>query len=44
MSQPELIRQIHREYFEAGADIIETNTFNSTRVAMADYGMRNNFV
>jgi 5-methyltetrahydrofolate--homocysteine methyltransferase len=39
LTQPEMMKQIHREYFEAGADIIETNTFNSTQVSMADYGM-----
>lgn len=39
ITQPKYIQDIHRQYLEAGADIIETNTFNSTRVAMADYGM-----
>ena len=39
ITQPEIIRSIHREYFEAGADIIETNTFNSTSIALTDYGM-----
>ena len=39
LTRPEIIRDIHTQYLEAGADIIETNTFNSTRVAMADYGM-----
>ena len=39
LTQPELIRRIHEQYLEAGADIIETNTFNSTAVSMADYGM-----
>jgi len=39
LTQPDLIRGIHRQYLEAGADIIETNTFNSTAVSMADYGM-----
>ena len=39
LTQPQIIEQIHRQYFEAGADIVETNTFNSTRVSMADYGM-----
>ena len=37
LTQFELIAQIHQEYLEAGADIVETNTFNSTRVSMADY-------
>ena len=39
MTRPEVIQSIHREYFEAGADIVETNTFNSTSIALADYGM-----
>src|ERR1041384_184169 len=37
LSQPKIIQSIHREYFEAGADIVETNTFNSTSISMADY-------
>jgi len=36
---PQIIAVIHRQYLEAGADIIETNTFNSTRVSQADYGL-----
>ncbi|PWV61642.1 methionine synthase [Plasticicumulans acidivorans] len=39
LTRPEVIRGIHAAYLEAGADIIETNTFNATRVSMADYGM-----
>lgn len=39
LSQSAIIKEIHREYLAAGADIIETNTFNSTRVSMADYHM-----
>ncbi len=39
LTQADTIRAIHLAYLEAGADIIETNTFNSTRVAMADYDM-----
>ncbi len=39
LTRPEIIRGIHASYLEAGADIIETNTFNSTTVSMADYGM-----
>ncbi len=39
VTQPQLIESIHRQYLEAGADIIETNTFNSTAVSLADYGM-----
>src|SRR5262245_53720080 len=37
ISQPHIIEEIHRKYLEAGADIIETNTFNSTVFSMADY-------
>jgi len=40
LSQPELIRRLHADYLRAGADIIETNTFNATAVSMADYGMQ----
>ncbi|MGH6621368.1 MAG: methionine synthase, partial [Alphaproteobacteria bacterium] len=39
LTQPKIIRDIHVAYLEAGADIIETNTFNSTAIAQADYGM-----
>ena len=39
ITRPDIIRSIHRDYLEAGADIIETNTFNSTSIALADYGM-----
>ncbi len=39
LTQPEIIQGIHRAYLEAGADIIETNTFNSNRVSLADYDM-----
>lgn len=39
LTQPKAIAEIHSKYFEAGADIIETNTFSSTTIAMADYGM-----
>ncbi|UYF98382.1 methionine synthase [Halomonas sp. GD1P12] len=39
LTQPELVARIHRDYLEAGADILETNTFNSTRLSQADYGM-----
>src|SRR5688572_31180597 len=40
LSQPRLIRDIHAQYLQAGADVIETNTFNSTSIALADYGMQ----
>ncbi|WP_236014226.1 methionine synthase [Marinobacterium alkalitolerans] len=39
LTQPDLIRELHVAYLEGGADIIETNTFNATRIAMADYEM-----
>jgi 5-methyltetrahydrofolate--homocysteine methyltransferase len=39
ITQPEAIKEIHKKYLEAGADIIETNTFSSTTIAMADYEM-----
>ncbi|MFQ5756861.1 MAG: methionine synthase [Acidiferrobacterales bacterium] len=39
ITQPDAIRGIHDAYFEAGADIVETNTFNSTAIAQADYGL-----
>jgi 5-methyltetrahydrofolate--homocysteine methyltransferase len=39
LTQPQLIKDIHSEYLEAGADILETNTFNATTIAMADYDM-----
>jgi len=39
ITQPEAIKEVHRKYFEAGADIIETNTFSGTTIAMADYKM-----
>ncbi len=40
ITQPEIIIGIHKEYLEAGADIIETNTFSSTLIAQADYDMQ----
>jgi 5-methyltetrahydrofolate--homocysteine methyltransferase len=39
LTQPEMIQEIHEEYLEAGADLIETNTFNAQRISMADYHM-----
>jgi 5-methyltetrahydrofolate--homocysteine methyltransferase len=39
LTQPDAVRAIHLRYFEAGADIVETNTFSSTSIAQADYGM-----
>ncbi len=40
ITQPQIIKGIHKQYLEAGADIIETNTFSSTAIAMADYEMQ----
>ena len=40
LSNPDVIRSIHRAYLEAGADIICTNTFNGTRISQADYGLQ----
>ena len=39
ITRPKVIEEIHRKYLEAGADIIETNTFNSQSISLADYGM-----
>ena len=40
LTQPQIIQTIHEQYLAAGADIIETNTFNATVIAMADYNMQ----
>ncbi len=39
LTRPDIIEDIHRQYFEAGADIVETNTFNSQSVSLAEYGL-----
>ncbi|MGH7978031.1 MAG: methionine synthase [Limisphaerales bacterium] len=39
LTQPRIIQDVHRQYLEAGADIIETNTFNAQAISLADYGM-----
>lgn len=39
LTQPQIIKEIHKQYLQAGADIIETNTFNSQAISLADYGM-----
>src|SRR5688572_28555355 len=39
LTQPDAVRAAHRAYFEAGADITSTNSFTSTRIAQADYGL-----
>jgi 5-methyltetrahydrofolate--homocysteine methyltransferase len=41
LTKPEVIKEIHLKYLDAGADIIETNTFNSNRISLADYHMEN---
>ena len=40
ITQPQIIKEIHKQYLEAGADIIETNTFNAQKISLADYGMQ----
>jgi 5-methyltetrahydrofolate--homocysteine methyltransferase len=40
LTQPDIIRAIHREYLEAGADLVETNTFSAQAISQADYGMQ----
>ncbi len=40
ITQPQIITEIHKKYLDAGADIVETNTFSSTSIAMADYDMQ----
>jgi 5-methyltetrahydrofolate--homocysteine methyltransferase len=40
LTQPHIVREIHTQYLAAGADMIETNTFNSTSIAQADYGLQ----
>src|SRR3954464_4383832 len=39
LTAPGIITGIHQEYLAAGADVLETNTFNATRISLADYGM-----
>lgn len=39
LTRPDLVRQVHRAYLEAGADLVETNTFNATSISQADYGL-----
>ena len=40
LSQPQMIEEVHRAYLDAGADIIETNTFNGNAISMAEYGLK----
>ena len=42
LTRPDIIKAIHKEYIEAGADIIETNTFNANRISQAEYGCQKN--
>src|SRR5690242_12937679 len=39
VTRPQVVEEVHRQYLEAGADIIETNTFNAQSISLADYGM-----
>ncbi|GAA4405103.1 methionine synthase [Fodinibacter luteus] len=39
LTRPEIVREVHRGYLEAGADLVETNTFNAQRISLADYAM-----
>ncbi len=39
LTRPDIISDIHKQYFQAGADIVETNSFSATRIAQADYGL-----
>src|SRR5256885_2206502 len=41
LTRPDVIKKIHIEYLKAGADIIETNTFNAQRISLADYHLEN---
>ena len=41
LTQPDIVKEIHQSYFQAGADIIETNTFNANAISQADYGLEN---
>ncbi len=40
ITRPDIIKKIHRSYFDAGSDLVETNTFSATSIAMADYNMQ----
>ncbi len=40
LTQPHIVKEIHKQYLEAGSDILETNTFNAQKVSLADYGMQ----
>jgi 5-methyltetrahydrofolate--homocysteine methyltransferase len=40
ITRPEVVREVHRAYLAAGADLVETNTFNAQAISLADYGMQ----
>jgi 5-methyltetrahydrofolate--homocysteine methyltransferase len=40
LTQPHIVKEIHKQYLEAGANILETNTFNSQQISLADYDMQ----
>ena len=40
ITQPQIIKEIHKQYLDAGADILETNTFNAQKISLADYHMQ----
>lgn len=44
LSQPKMIEDIHRAYLEAGADVIETDSFNSSRLSLAEFGLEDHVV
>lgn len=44
VTQPEIIKTIHRQYLDAGADIFSTNTFNANGISMSEYGMQTTYV
>lgn len=44
LTRPDIIREIHESYIEAGADIIETNTFNANAISQEDYGARTGYI
>lgn len=41
LTRPDVVSEIHKAYFDAGADIVETNTFNANSISQLDYGMEN---
>ncbi len=43
LTRPEVIDEIHRKYLDAGADIVETNTFNAQAISLSDYGLESRY-